>query len=113
MHVDPLVSLLSILGALILGCISPGPSFVFVTRTAIAVSRRDGLAAALGMGLGAATVCTLSLLGVRVLLSQAQGLYVGFKVLGGAYLVYLAWRVWRGARAPAVSAKQTTPNSTG
>jgi threonine/homoserine/homoserine lactone efflux protein len=60
MHVDPLVSLLSILGALILGCISPGPSFVFVTRTAVALSRRDGIAAALGMGLGAATIVMLS-----------------------------------------------------
>jgi threonine/homoserine/homoserine lactone efflux protein len=110
-HVDPLVSLFSILGALILGCISPGPSFVFVTRTAVAVSRRDGLAAACGMGLGAATICALSLLGVRVLLSQAHWLYVCFKALGGAYLIYLAWRVWRGARTPTVAAAGTTPPS--
>jgi threonine/homoserine/homoserine lactone efflux protein len=109
-HVVPLISLLTIFGALALGCISPGPSFVFVTRTAVAVSRRDGLAAALGMGLGAATVSLLSLLGVRVLLSQAQWLYAGFKILGGAYLVYLAWRVWRGA-GTAAEVVQTAPVS--
>jgi threonine/homoserine/homoserine lactone efflux protein len=92
--------LLSVLAALSLGAISPGPSFLFVTRTAVAVSRRHGIAAAFGMGVGASLVCALSMIGVRVLLSQAQWLYVGFKILGGIYLVYLAWRIWRGAAAP-------------
>ncbi|HMG49665.1 MAG TPA: hypothetical protein VK597_03660 [Inquilinus sp.] len=49
---DLTIPLLSILGAIVVGAASPGPSFVFVTRTAIALSRRDGLAAALGMGVG-------------------------------------------------------------
>ena len=48
-----LVTLLTILGALLVGAVSPGPSFVFVVRTAVAQSRREGLAAALGMGVGA------------------------------------------------------------
>jgi threonine/homoserine/homoserine lactone efflux protein len=100
---DPLVSLFSILGALVLGCISPGPSFVFVMRTSVAISRRHGLAAAVGMGLGAATICTLSLVGIRVVLTQAEWLYLTFKLLGGVYLIYLAWRIWRGASAPAAA----------
>jgi threonine/homoserine/homoserine lactone efflux protein len=98
---DPMVSLFSILGALILGAISPGPSFLFVARTAVAVSRRSGMAAALGMGLGASTVCTLALLGVRTVFSRAEWLYVGFKLLGGIYLCYLAWRLWRSAKGAA------------
>ena len=48
---DPVVSLFSILAALTLGAISPGPSFLFVMRTSVALSRRDGIAAAAGMGL--------------------------------------------------------------
>ena len=108
---DPVVSLFSILGALVLGCISPGPSFMFVTRTAVAISRRDGLAAAAGMGLGAATICTLALLGVRVVLAQAHWLYVAFKLLGGIYLLYLAWRVWRGAKSPVNSPEEAAPPS--
>jgi len=40
--------LLGIAGAMIIGAMSPGPSFVMVARTAVA-SRSDGLAAALGM----------------------------------------------------------------
>ncbi len=45
-------SILSILGALSIGAMSPGPSFVMVVRVSVAASRRDGLAAALGMGFG-------------------------------------------------------------
>ena len=42
------LSILSIAGAITLGAMSPGPSFVMVARTAVASSRADGLAAALG-----------------------------------------------------------------
>jgi threonine/homoserine/homoserine lactone efflux protein len=107
---DPIVSLFSILGALVLGAISPGPSFVFVARTSVAVSRRAGVAASAGMGLGASIVCTLALLGVRAVLAQAEWLYVTFKLLGGIYLCYLAWRLWRaGQVAVAESAEALQP----
>lgn len=49
---DITVAVLSIAGAIALGAISPGPSFVLVARTAVARSRTDGLATALGMGVG-------------------------------------------------------------
>src|SRR5215469_8135459 len=97
----PIVSLFSILTALTLGAISPGPSFLFVMRTSVAVSRRDGLAAAVGMGLGAATITTLALVGVRAIIAQVAWLYLAFKLLGGAYLVYLAWRIWKSSARPA------------
>ncbi|MEP6831043.1 MAG: LysE family transporter [Rhizomicrobium sp.] len=110
---NPILSLFSILAALTLGAISPGPSFLFVTRTSVALSRRDGLAAAVGMGLGAAMVCALALVGIRALITQVQWVYIGFKLLGGGYLLYLAWRLWRGAATPAApdSAAPTAPRS--
>ena len=85
---NPVLSLFSILAALTLGAISPGPSFLFVTRTSVALSRRDGLAAALGMGLGAAFFCALALIGLRAVIAQVEWVYIGFKLLGGAYLLY-------------------------
>jgi threonine/homoserine/homoserine lactone efflux protein len=109
---DPLVSLFSILGALILGAISPGPSFLFVARTAVAVSRRSGLACAAGMGLGASIVCALALLGVRAVFARAEWLYVGFKLFGGLYLCYLAWRLWRSAQGEAPVLAETAPAPT-
>ena len=46
---DPTFALVSILGTTAIGTISPGPSFVVVVRASAALSRRDGLAAALGV----------------------------------------------------------------
>jgi threonine/homoserine/homoserine lactone efflux protein len=101
---DPIFSLFSILGA-----VSPGPSFLFVARTAVAASRRSAFASAVGMGLGAATVCALALLGVRAVFARAEWLYVGFKLMGGIYLCYLAWRLWRGAKDDMAVSAETLP----
>lgn len=90
----------AILGAVLIGAISPGPSFVMVLRTSIALSRGDGFAAALGMGLGGALFGAAALLGLTALFAQVEWLYMVVKLAGGAYLVYLAIRIWRGARAP-------------
>jgi RhtB (resistance to homoserine/threonine) family protein len=90
----------AILAAVLIGAISPGPSFVMVLRTSIALSRADGVAAAIGMGLGGALFGTLALVGLTALLAQVEWLYMVLKLAGGAYLVYLAIRIWRGAREP-------------
>jgi threonine/homoserine/homoserine lactone efflux protein len=92
--------LFSILGALLIGAISPGPSFVLVSRIAVTASRLDGLAAALGMGVGGAIFATLALAGLTALLLQVEWLYFILKIVGGAYLVYLGVRMWLGASEP-------------
>ena len=91
-------SLAGIVGALTVGVVSPGPSFVMVARVAIATSRADGLAAAIGMGLGGVVFATVALLGLQAVLLAVPALYVGLKVLGGVYLCYLGYRVFSGAR---------------
>lgn len=98
----PVAALFAILGSLLVGAISPGPSFVFVVRTAVARSRADGLAAAVGMGVGAMLFGALALLGLRTLMTEAAGLYYVLKLAGGVYLVYLAYRIWRGAAEPMI-----------
>jgi threonine/homoserine/homoserine lactone efflux protein len=95
-----ILSLLSILGALCIGAMSPGPSFIMVVRVSVAASRRDGLAAALGMGFGGLLFAALALAGLQALLMQVTWLYLVLKALGGAYLVYLGYLIWRGAKQP-------------
>jgi threonine/homoserine/homoserine lactone efflux protein len=89
-----------ILVAVLLGAMSPGPSFVLISRTAVTVSRRDGVAAALGMGVGGAVFATLALVGLIAVLQQVEWLFVALKVCGGLYLLYLGIRIWRGAAEP-------------
>lgn len=86
-----------IAGAITLGAMSPGPSFVLVARTSVARSRADGLAMALAMGIGGMLFAALALLGVQVVLATVPLLYAVLKILGGAYLVYLGWTMWRNA----------------
>ncbi|PJI40460.1 MAG: threonine transporter [Rhizobium sp.] len=92
--------LLSIVGTVLIGAMSPGPSFVLVSHTAIIRSRKAGLAAALGMGIGGAIFALLALAGLHALLVRVEWAYLLFKLLGGAYLAYLGLRIWRGASLP-------------
>jgi len=94
------IALLSILGTIAVGAMSPGPSFVLVVRTSAALSRRNGLAAALGMGIGGLTFALLALAGLQALLMQVSWLYLILKLAGAAYLIYLGFRIWRGAATP-------------
>jgi threonine/homoserine/homoserine lactone efflux protein len=97
---NALTPLLGITVTLALGAVSPGPSFLMVARTAVARSRRDGLAAALGMGVGGVLFAIAALLGLNVVLAAVPWLYFMLKLGGGAWLLYLGWRIWRGAAQP-------------
>lgn len=94
----------AILGAILLaigiGAMSPGPSFVLVSRISIANSRLHGLAAAIGMGLGGALFSIFALAGLVAFLQQVDWLYLALKCAGGLYLVHLGIAIWRGAREP-------------
>jgi len=98
--IEGVLAVLSIAGAITLGAMSPGPSFVLVARTSVARSRADGLAMALAMGVGGMLFAVLALAGVHVVLSSVPLLYAALKALGGAYLIYLGWRIWRNAARP-------------
>jgi threonine/homoserine/homoserine lactone efflux protein len=93
-----LLPFFAILGVLAVGIVSPGPSFVFVARTSIARSRRDGLAAGLGMGAGGVIFALLALLGLRAVLVEQGWVYAALRLAGGIYLLYLA--LWRSANRP-------------
>jgi threonine/homoserine/homoserine lactone efflux protein len=103
---DTTLALLGIAGAMTVGAMSPGPSFVMVARTAVA-SRSDGLAAALGMGAGGLVFAIAALAGLQAAFLAVPGLYLAIKGFGGAYLIYLGFRIWRGARQPLAMTQDT------
>jgi threonine/homoserine/homoserine lactone efflux protein len=94
---------LAIMLAMLVGAISPGPSFLLVARISLSQSRAHGLASALGMGMGGMILATLAVIGLQALFMQVEWLYMGFKIGGGAYLVYLGLRLWRGAKVPLIA----------
>jgi threonine/homoserine/homoserine lactone efflux protein len=93
-----IAALAGIIGALAVGVVSPGPSFVMVARLAVATSRADGLAAAVGMGVGGVVFAVAALLGLQAILLAVPSVYFALKLLGGLYLASLGVRIFRGAR---------------
>jgi threonine/homoserine/homoserine lactone efflux protein len=94
------LALIPILAVLAIGVISPGPSFILVARTAVAVSRGAAISAAFGMASGAIVLAIAALLGLNALLHQIPSAYLALKLIGGIYLLYLAYKTWRGASTP-------------
>lgn len=94
-----LPALIGMATAFAIGAVSPWPSFVMVARTAAGVGRRNGVLAALGMGLGGLVFSIASLLGVHGVLLAVPSLYLVLKVGSVLYLAYLGIRIGRGGHA--------------
>ena len=94
------MSVIAITGALAAGAVSPGPSFIYVARNAISLSRRHGFATALGMGSGACTFAIIALLGLHAVFAAVPFAFWLLKIVGGAYLVFLASKILCSARKP-------------
>lgn len=72
-----------------LAVMSPGPDFAMVMRNSLVYSRRNGILAAVGLGLGILLHVTYSLLGIGLIISQSIVLFNTIKLLGAAYLIYV------------------------
>jgi RhtB (resistance to homoserine/threonine) family protein len=81
--------------------VSPGPSFVVVVRSALAHGSREGLWVTLGLGLGTLIWAGAALFGLGLLFAAFPWLYLGLRVAGAAFLLWMAWQLWRHAHAPA------------
>lgn len=92
--------LLLFVGTLSVAILSPGPGVIAVSQGAFALGRRRALPYALGLALGASVWCLFALLGLTVVFRALPWTYVALKVLGGAYLVWIAWKMWRHAPDP-------------
>lgn len=77
----------------IFGTISPGPSFILVSKTALSKPLSEGFGIAIGLLLGAVFFTLLAIFGLYTLFEAVPLLYGTFKVLGGLYLLYLAYKI--------------------
>ena len=95
-----LPGLLTAWGIMALGLLSPGPNSLAVIATAMERGRREGLALAVGVTIGSFAWATLAVTGLAALLSVWTGLLAAVKLLGAAYLLWLAWGMARAAASP-------------
>jgi threonine/homoserine/homoserine lactone efflux protein len=84
----------------LLAAMSPGATFLVISRQALSSGRASAAMGALACGLGALPWAIAAVAGLALVLEQAQWLYALLKLLGGFYLLYLATLVWRHAADP-------------
>lgn len=83
--------------AFIVAVASPGPSNLVVMATAMERGRRAGATLALGVTAGSLTWGILAAIGVTgLIVAHPEALYA-VKIVGGLYLLFLAWRSARSA----------------
>jgi len=87
--------LLSFIGATSLLAISPGPDNIFVLVQSVANGVKYGLATVFGLISGCLVHTSLVALGVSALIKENEQVFLGLKFFGAAYLIYLAYKVFR------------------
>lgn len=80
--------------------LSPGPGIVAVSHAAFSLGRRAAMPYALGLAFGASAWCLVALLGLTVLFEAVPLALTAFHLLGGAYLLWMAWKLWSHAADP-------------
>lgn len=80
-----------------LGIISPGPNILAVIGTSMSVGRTSGIALAMGVATGSFTWASLTAIGLSALLVTYASALTFIKIVGGLYLLYLAYKSIRSA----------------
>ncbi|PXY20713.1 LysE family translocator [Prauserella muralis] len=93
-----LSTFLAFLAAAALISLVPGPDMMFVAAHGMAKGPKAGVVAALGMSTGLAVHTVAAASGLGVLLQAAPAVLDAVRLLGAAFLLYLAWSTLRSAR---------------
>ncbi len=76
--------------------LSPGPDNIFVLIQSISNGKKYGLAVVAGLMTGCLVHATLLAFGVSAIIKNSTTLFTIIKFFGAAYLVYLAFMVYKG-----------------
>jgi threonine/homoserine/homoserine lactone efflux protein len=80
----------------------PGPTVLLVVAYALGAGRRTALWTVIGVFFGDLVAITASVLGLGVLLAASATLFIVLKFVGGAYLIYLGFKLFT---APVVAGR--------
>jgi threonine/homoserine/homoserine lactone efflux protein len=87
--------LFSFIASVAILAVSPGPDNIFVLMQSVVHGKKYGLATVAGLMTGCIIHTTLVAFGVSVIIKENENIFLGIKVLGAAYLIYLAYKVFR------------------
>lgn len=93
--VDP-AAVIPFLIAITLVEITPGPNMAYLAALTAAQGRHAGVRAVMGVTLGLAIYMLAAVAGVAQAIAAAPSLYQLLRAAGIAYLLWIAWTMWRG-----------------
>jgi len=106
---------ISVLVAYSLACfvlfITPGPDMSLQLAKTLVGGRRAGIAAATGASLGIVVHSLLAAFGLSALVAASPSMFLALKVLGAAYLLWLAIDAIRNGSSLSVTAEGAAPMS--
>jgi threonine/homoserine/homoserine lactone efflux protein len=86
--------------------LTPGADMTYVLARSAGQGRGAGVVSAFGVSAGSLGHSLLAAVGVSALLASSPTLFLAIQYGGAAYLLYLAWKAWRGARQPLAMEEQ-------
>ena len=104
-------TIMTFFGASVLLALAPGPDNVFVLLHSAVHGRKAGMLVVLGLCTGLLFHTAAVALGLAALFAASASAFTALKLLGAAYLLWLAWQSWK---APAGMAQggEGTPLTT-
>ena len=97
----------------LMAAISPGPAVLMSARTGLTEGLRTGAFLAAGIGIGGVIWAAAALFGLALLFQLAPALLWTLKICGGAYLLWMAWKMWTTADQPLDAAAESAIPRTG
>ncbi|TFY88903.1 LysE family translocator [Pseudomonas kairouanensis] len=92
-------------GAALVVILIPGPLSLLMISNSLNYGLRRSYPAFLGGVFASICLLSASALGLGALLLASEQLFSALKIVGAAYLFYLAWQSWQQSRQPARSAE--------
>ncbi len=80
-----------------IGLLSPGPNILAIVGASMGVSRGTGVAIACGISTGSVIWASLAVFGLTAVLASFAWFAVTLKIVGGLYLLWLAFKYLRSA----------------
>lgn len=106
-----LAAFLALASVQLMAAISPGPAVLMTARTGITRGMRAGVFLAAGIGAGAVFWAAAALFGLGLVFTVAPAALTALKVVGGAWLIWIAIQMWRHAAEPIGEAADSAPPS--
>ena len=97
--------LIPFLTAAILLTIAPGPDIIYVLVQSMVNGKKDGILTAAGLVSGILIHTSLVAFGVSALIRQSDTLFLIIKIFGACYLLFIAYKVYKGGDQVAISAE--------